>query len=431
MSFPKNEVIIAKKNKNSEELHKTYNVTPHLPLDKRKEMLLNVALDSFNKFVTYKLGIEKHCNSLTSIEVGTFKSQLNPIKTLYANLINGEDSEDFKIDPTQDENRLYLCGCQLVELNHNITKLHSVTILQACCNYLKFLPYGISHMKHLRVLGLSKNQLTEIPGDIGYLKELRELDVSNNKISTLPKSLACLKRLNTLKIEGNLFTEIPSFIGKIQSLKMLNLSFNKICSIPFEIFKLPFLMNLNTNGCNLKPRIQTKFEEINKMTLKETAARKIIRKNQRVNRNTTSEVIRYMISVHECCFCGGPFFDYYVNVENNHSYESEVFPMHYKMCSLHYSEHEERISTLFERSLNTFPMKLFEENMPPVEELFEPCSYDNSMLEINFKQQSIDLKMPLMCLVLFNKPTHRQHSIEEIFELDNEDLNAFDQAFTI
>lgn len=433
MSFPKDDLVIAKRNRNAEEIHKAYCANSQFPISnmKYKDIELALNLDSYNKFITYKLGIESHKKNLTSSEIGVLKSLINPLKNLHLSLLNDENTEEYRVDSSTNENRLYLCGCKLIEISPNLYKFHSLTILQTCCNYLKFLPYGISQLKNLRILGLSKNQLSSIPWEIGFLKELRELDLANNKLTKLPKSLACLKRLNTLKIEGNLFTEIPSFLGKIQSLKLLNLSFNKIDSIPFEIFKLPFLMSLNTTGCGLKVRTRKKFESISKLTLKETAARNLIRKNQRVDKNITNTAIKYLIEVQECCFCGGPFFEHYVYVEDNHTYESEIFPIHYKMCSIHYTNHEERITTLFERSLKTFPNKLFEENLPPVDELFEPCSYDIATLESSYKYESADSKVPLVCIAIFNKPKERQHSIDEIFEVETANLNLFDCAYSL
>lgn len=431
MSFPKEDLVIAKRNRNSDEIHKIYNSNFTVNKSKYKDIILALNIDSFNKFVTYKLKIESHKSNLTNNEIAVLRSIVNPLQALHLNLTKSEDTEDYRVDSSQNETRLYLCGCKLVELTPNIYKLQSLTILQTCCNYLKFLPYGLGQLRNLRILGLSKNHLISIPWEIGFLKELRELDLANNRLNKLPKSLACLKRLNTLKIENNLFTEIPSFLGKIHSLKMLNLSFNKIESIPFEIFKLPFLMSLNTTGCGLKPRNEKKFEENYNLTLKETVARNLIRKNQRVDKRITKSSINYLIEAQECCFCGGPYFDSFIYVEDNHNYESEVFPIHYKMCSLHYSQHEERISTLFERSLRTFPSKLFEENLPPVDELFEPCSYDSIALESSYRYESADNKFPLVCLSIFNKPKERQHLIDEIFEVEIDNLNSFDSAYSI
>lgn len=328
MSFPKEDLVIAKRNRNSDEIHKIYNSNFTVNKSKYKDIILALNIDSFNKFVTYKLKIESHKSNLTNNEIAVLRSIVNPLQALHLNLTKSEDTEDYRVDSSQNETRLYLCGCKLVELTPNIYKLQSLTILQTCCNYLKFLPYGLGQLRNLRILGLSKNHLISIPWEIGFLKELRELDLANNRLNKLPKSLACLKRLNTLKIENNLFTEIPSFLGKIHSLKMLNLSFNKIESIPFEIFKLPFLMSLNTTGCGLKPRNEKKFEENYNLTLKETVARNLIRKNQRVDKRITKSSINYLIEAQECCFCGGPYFDSFIYVEDNHNYESEVFPIH-------------------------------------------------------------------------------------------------------
>lgn len=436
LSLPKETVVVGKTNRNAPNLYRFHDVPDHLyPYEAKKnktkfpDIELALALEAFNAIVTCKLSTEEPPQRLTKNEVEIFKKILNPVKTLQNALITSGDTKELKMEISAEDKQIYLCRSYLVELNEIVCKHKSITILQICCNYLRYLPYGIGQLRGLKMLVVSRNRITEIPDEIGLCKELREIDMSHNLIKKLPKSLVCLKRLNTLQLANNLLTEVPTFLGKVQSLKYLNLSNNKIKSIPLEIFKLPFLLSLNCAGCSLNLKNRKIFEIKGKMTLLETAARNIIRKNLPLRRNVSMPLIDYIIDAQECTFCGGPFFEYYVDVEDLHIFESEVYPIHYKMCSLHYKKHEDRLSTLFERTMPTFPIKIFEENLPSVCELFEPHIYDEEALQNGMANAELTGMIPLVCLAGYNTKKYRRSIIDSFFQSDRENPNIFDYIF--
>jgi len=436
ISVPKETITMGRANRNAPNLYRLYDVPDHLyPYETKKsakarfpDIELALALEAFNANLNCNLNLQTTKSRLSTSEVAIFKTILNPVKSLQNGLLSGTDAKDFKLEICSNDTNIYMCRNYLVELNEIVSKYTSVTTLQICCNYLRYLPYGISHLKGLKMLIASRNRISELPEEIGLCRELREIDVSCNLLRRLPKSFVCLKKLNTLHVGNNRLTEIPAFLGKIQSLKYLNLSNNKIRSVPFEIFKLPFLLSLNCTGCPLYTKNKRTFEEKGTLTLLETLGRNIIRKNMPVRLSTDKLLAEYIVGVQECSFCGGPFFDYCISVRDFHMFESEVYPIHYKMCSHHYKKHEDRLTTLFERTVPTFPTRLFEDNLPSVCELFEPHGYDLDMLKNSVECAQLTRLIPLICLTLHNGK-YRSDTIDSFFNNDHDNSNIFDYIF--
>lgn len=427
-------VTVGKVNKNAQKIYRHYNVPDHLhPYELRKEtqdkfpdIELALALEAFGCLATRKLGLGDEISKMSAENLEKYKKIVNPAKALQSALLADPGTTSYEIEIKLEENQFHLCRNSLVELNDIVCKYTTLTIFHVCCNYLRYLPYGIGQLKSLKMLLLSRNRLTVIPDEIGECKELKEIDLSFNLIKSLPRSFASLKRLNTLQLANNLLEEIQPFIGKMNSLKYLNISNNKIKSIPLEIFKLPFLLSINCNGCCLD-FTQKKFSVIGDLSLMETVTRNLIRKNLSIPRSMPKPAIDYILSVKECCFCGGPYFNYYVDVKDIHLFDSEFYPIHYKMCCLHYERHEERLSTLFKRSLATFPIKLFEENLPSITELFEPRSYEEEILH-KIQQEALNAEnFPLASLSKQNKNDYRQ--IDNFFADELDSYNIFDHIF--
>lgn len=436
-SIPKENIVMGKINTAAPNIYRNSQIQDHIsPYESRRcfrtkfaGIVLALALDAFNSRITCKLNIETVPLCLTDAELEISKKEMNRAKNLQNALLFGPNAIDFTMETNRNETTIYLCKNYLVELNEYIWIHKTTTSVQICCNYLTYLPYGISQLKGLKILVISRNRISQLPDEIGLCRELRDIDVSSNLIRKLPKSMMCLKKLNSLQIGTNLLTEIPSFLGKIQSLKYLNLSYNKISSIPFEIFKLPFLLSLNCTGCRLHLNNHKIFKINGKMSLLETVARQIIRKNIPVKKTTETSLVEYILRVQECSFCGGPFFDYYISVEDFHIFEAEIYPIHYKMCSMHYKKHQERLTTLFERTMPTFPTKIFEENLRSVTELFEPHGYDQVILQNTMDRVELTGIIPLVCLTLYNAKKYRRNTIESFFEADQYDTNTFDDIF--
>lgn len=433
ISMVKRTYMIGRSNRNAPTLYRAYNCYDHLfpyELDKESEnagsIRLKAALESFNSLVSRRLKIP-HQRCLQNEEVETYKNTINPEKVLYKMLTSSPEARDVNIEVSPDEKQIYLCRNYIIELNEEISELNNITVFQTCCNYLKYIPYGIGRLNNLKMLIISRNRLIELPDEIAMCKELREIDVSFNLIKKLPKSIAGLKKLNTLHLSANRFEELPSFLGKLNSLKYLNVSHNPLKSIPLEIFKLPFLLSLTADGCDFQ--ILSSFDEVGSVTLKETIARRIIKNNLRVRRNMPLEMREYLMKVQECSFCGGPFFEHYIEVHDRHNFEGEIFPVNYRLCFKHYNGHAERLQTLFEKNLATYPARLLQENMPTVTELFEPFCFDE--LQRRTMEDGIGTStelIPLISLAMYNTAAFRKFSMEMIFDENLENLNVFDDT---
>lgn len=421
-------------NNNAPGLYRKYNCYDHLfhydiadtDID-QGAMKIALALEAFNTLVTHRLGIELSNHLVDAEQVEEYQRITKPEKVLQQILVLNPLSQELKIELNEDDKQLYLCRNYIVELNENISKLTQVTVFQTCCNYLRYLPCGIGCLKNLKMLILSRNRLTVLPDEIGFCKELREVDVSYNLLSFLPQSIVALKKLNTLHITGNNFKTIPSFIGKLYSLKYFGIGRNPIVSVPLEVFKLPFLLSISFESC--KMNIKMKFAEAGRFTLQEIAARNIIKNNLPVPRHMPINTREYILRVQECAFCGGPYFDNHIEVEDYHIFESTRFPINYKMCSKHYFSHEERLPALFARNIDTVPVRLQKEHMPSVSELFESFSFNE--LQIKKMNEGIAGKsklMPLISLAKYNSSIFKRFKIDMFLDETVENLNPFDQG---
>ena len=135
----------------------------------------------------------------------------------------------------------------------------------------------------------------------------------------------------------------------------------------------------------------------------------------------------HLIGVQECSFCGGPMLDTYVEVEDFHIFESETYPVKYRMCCLHYNKHSDRLSTLFERSIGTYPSKLIQETGLSVTELFVSQCYTETNNKV--LREKINLKtglMPLIMLSQYNNYENKRFTIERFIEENQENWNTFD-----
>jgi len=96
-------------------------------------------------------------------------------------------------------------------------------------------------------------------------------------------------------------------------------------------------------------------------TLKELAARTIVRNHLSMSTNFLHEnLLNYLLSYKTCSFCHGPYFETYVRrVRILHKAGNDI-PFEYRLCRVHFNTNEERIREMFKvrpitspRSLNT------------------------------------------------------------------------------
>lgn len=418
-------------NRNAPSLYRSYNCFDHLfPYEPKRDMVdfesakLTAALEAFESLVAHKLGVFGR-RPMESAVAGAYGRAVGADKALQRLLVTSPEARVVSVELSPDERQVYLCRNYLTELNENIAQLGDIAVFQTCCNYLRYLPCGIGQLRSLKMLILSRNRLVELPDEIGLCRELREIDVSFNLLKRLPRSLAGLHRLNTLHIAGNRFATLPGFLGKLGALKYLNVGHNPLTHIPLEVFKLPFLLSLAAESCAFSST--RRYSEIGALTVRELAARAIVRNNLFVDRSILAPARDYLLSVQECSFCGGPFFEHFIEIEDLHSFETTLYPVYYRMCCRHYSNHDDRLRVLFEASMPTVPTRLFHDNMPSVTELFEPyCFNDSQLKRMNEGVAGDGHRMPLISLAKYNTYFYRKFGIEKLLEENTEDLNVFD-----
>lgn len=431
MSMPKDVLSIGRSNRDAHNLYRNYNVEDHLfPYqlkvykDNNTMVYLSVKLEIFNSIVTQKLKILPHVNRLTKDDIFIYKKMINPAKILQSVITSNSDSKEVRIEISPNDKQIYLCKTYLVEVTDVLCTLREITILQMCCNYLKKLPNAIGQLECLKILIVGKNRITSLPKEIGMCKELREIDVSHNLLTSLPKSIIGLKKLNTLQIEGNLIKEVPNFLGKLKAIKYINMASNPINFIPIQVLNLPSIININVSNCPLDYETK-KFEKCGELSFKEVVARSIIKNHIPLRKTIHKSIREYILSVKECSFCGGPFFDYYIDVVDMINFGQSVYPIYYSMCCFHYLKHSDRLTTLFEHFETQYESKIRGIEMPSVTELFEPMSYNENQLKImNTGLNNISDKVSLLSLVKYDEIENESNS-DSLFEDDFMDFNFF------
>lgn len=426
--------VVGTCNNSAPALYRKYNCYDHLfhyepsqPQADQSRMRMVLALEAFNMLATQQLDLEPR-QLVSSDELLGYQHMIKPEKVLQQMLTTSPLAQDVRVELGADDKQIYLCRNYLIEMNENIARMDQITVFQTCCNYLRRIPCGIGHLRGLKMLILSRNRLIELPEELGFCKELREVDVSYNQLSRLPRSIVALKKLNSLQLTGNCFDSLPPFLGKLNSLKYLGVARNPIPTVPLEIFKLPFLLSISFDHVPGHRPPQRRFDEVGLLSLTEIVSRQIVRGNMPVHRHMPVSQRDHLLNVQECSFCGGPYFDYRIEVVDVHNFESVPYPISYSMCSRHYGSHEQRLPTLFERSIPTVPVGLQQDNMPSVTELFEPFAFNEAQVKkMREGAEGRAPLMPLISLAALNSCSSRRFRIEMLLDEPVEELNAFDK----
>ncbi|KAH9411723.1 hypothetical protein HK407_04g08340 [Ordospora pajunii] len=410
--------VVARSNSSAPGVLRLYNLGDHIfpykvshGTEVYPSIHLATKINEVERLISKHLLLSPRLEEITSREVDIYYNIVNRDSIADDILAKSDQTTPLHYNAAEDGNQMYMCRQFVVELTEEIADAKDLRILQACCNYLTRIPRQIGALINLKVLVLSKNRIRSLPDDIGLLRSLKELNLSQNMLSDLPRGTSSLKILNALHIDNNMFTVLPTVIGRLHGLKYLNVSNNRIQSIPLEILKLPFLIELMSSSCDFDAR--DIVECVGSPTLKETCSRHLIRNNLNVYRDIDGPLARYILSVQECSFCGGPFFEQYYLHRSMQVFDSERLPVVYKICSRHYSKHEDRIAALFLGPLRTYPERLIRENMPFVSELFNSFGYSTeqtSVLEQGLNNTS-SITMPLICL-----SRRKDHQQEDIIE---------------
>ena len=209
-------------------------------------------------------------------------------------------------------------------------------------------------MKNLTSLSVARNRLTSLPDTIGYLSKLTDLNASQNLLKTIPSSIRYLTKLTKLNLEQNRLATIPAELGQLKGLAILDLSDNAhIRTIPAEIGRLKFLRKLDLRNCTslLKSFPAGPFLS-SPPSLKELAARVIVRHQLPILSITQEGLKTYLASAHTCSFCGGPYFECFESrgkmIERQpESEDTPLIPLEYRLCVPHWGTEEERVSMMF------------------------------------------------------------------------------------
>lgn len=278
--------------------------------------------------------------------MGSNSSKTDPTFVIGQQLSKKNEPKALVMEYSKDQTSAALCTKNLISLSPNLGLLVNLSSLQVCCNQLTTLPEEIGYLKNLKYLSAARNMLVKLPDSIGNLCSLTELKLGHNKIERLPKSIVGLSKLNVLDLEFNNISELPVEIGQLTELMSLDLTCNQIQILPAEIQKLKNMrrMIVLENPLNMEVQPPARFIL---PSLKEQCARQVVRHNLHVIQNLQDQIVDFLISAQECSFCGGPFFEYFVERKKFISRNDFQIPVCYRLCIAHWNSEEERVSEMF------------------------------------------------------------------------------------
>ncbi|RKP03950.1 hypothetical protein CXG81DRAFT_8816, partial [Caulochytrium protostelioides] len=240
-----------------------------------------------------------------------------------------------------------LCSQNIAAVSPSIALLSHTISLQLCCNTLTSIPDTIGHMRNLHSLSLARNQLTALPDTIGFLTQLRELRLNGNQLTRLPDTVGRLKKLTLLLLQDNQLTELPQSIGEMAALAVINVARNPLPVLPAQIGRLKQLRTLSVEGCPLRTDITPSRAPRAPPSLKEFAARVIVRNQLPILSRTPQPLRQYLLQSHQCATCQGPYFDTYVSRYKFMVRMTLHIPLEYRLCSPHWHTEAERIVSMF------------------------------------------------------------------------------------
>ncbi|KAI8820634.1 uncharacterized protein EV422DRAFT_567529 [Fimicolochytrium jonesii] len=234
-------------------------------------------------------------------------------------------------------------------MSPNIGLLATTTTLHLCCNSLTEIPLEIGYLRNLTHLHISNNKLTTLPDTLGYLTKLVELHASDNRITTLPSSIASLKKLTVLDLKRNEISALPSEMGELKSLVTLELADNPINQLPAEITRLKFLRKIGLDNCPLDLDVlEDHADELaTPPTLRELAARVIVRQQLPILEITHDHLKHYLASAQSCTSCAGPYFESTIIRRRVVTRNEVQIPLEYKLCTRHWESDHGRVAAMF------------------------------------------------------------------------------------
>ncbi|KAH6561546.1 hypothetical protein BASA50_009541 [Batrachochytrium salamandrivorans] len=267
------------------------------------------------------------------------------------------------------------CSQNLISVSRHIGLLIHTTTLQLCCNRLTSIPAEIGYLKNLVVLSIAHNNLTTLPDTIGLLPKLVQLKANNNQLTCIPEAIYKLSKLEVLQLESNQITSLSNRIGTLTNLVTIDLSNNPIEVLPAELGRLKMLRRIGTSNCPLFTLGRTGDAVL--PSLKELAARIIVRFQLPILSITQPELKDYLASANECSFCAGPYFETYTTHVRLVERSRASLPLQYRLCTKHWSNDADRIRVLFAPLPPTAPNPIPTSFCPPLPT--PPDSPDNRL----------------------------------------------------
>ena len=142
---------------------------------------------------------------------------------------------------------LNLSGNRLINLPHQLTRLHQLKVLFASDNDFELLPEVLGDCPHLQVVGFKANRIAQVPPD-ALPPALRWLILTDNALQTLPNTLGQRPALQKLMLAGNQLTVLPDSLQAAQKLELLRASANRLERVSGWLTDLPRLAWLALAG---------------------------------------------------------------------------------------------------------------------------------------------------------------------------------------
>lgn len=320
------------------------------------------------------------------------KNKIDNIKKEYLTVLRGTMNIEMSV---------FFCSSKILLIKPSIKYMQNLKVLQLCCNVITTLPEEITELQNLRKLSVPRNKIFILPKKIGNMSYLRDLNLSNNSLRELPPSFASLRRISFLSIFGNKFMSFPMEIIGCLELQYLHFGNNQIYKFPAELFTLPHIRVFEYDHQKVSA-VPNKIRTPNiHCTLQEITARHVIKNALDIPLETAKNIKKFLRSVEECFYCGGPLFDFYYEVYKEKIYENRKILVYLKMCSNHISSINDINTVRFVTHPQNYPSKLIAKKYPRVRELFVASCYNFDKLKeiISYKNKSHKQKAPFFTLL--------------------------------
>jgi len=345
------------------------------------------------------------CNKLTEIppEIGYMKN-LKILNLSYNQIVEIPDTICYLnglIDLDISNNRIK-------EIPVFIRKLINLISLNLQGNEIEIIPSEIGELKNIVNLYLSDNPIRYLPIELNKIDNLTELGIENCPLaisfdecrpaftlSTEMKDLIVSRNqkllLESSKYQNNhtldMINELEQYKKYYSNTPSLSLTCDQnIFDVSHCHFFNDILLNknlrVNLSSTTLNQEIETETlsldednddssstieEPINTdykvelkiPSLKELAARTIVRNRLLMPTHLLQDDLLYYLSSYKTCsFCHGPYFDLYIRRVRVMYKDNKDIPFEYRLCRAHFNTNEERIKEMFKVRPITAPKSL-------------------------------------------------------------------------